>query len=314
MLSAVEMSGVQCDGRFFPLNSYENRVYQVSLEDDDPLVVKFYRPKRWSDEAILEEHAFALALAEREIPVIAPLVDESMRSLLHYGGYRFALYPRRSGVWPELEDAERRRTVGRFIGRIHAVGALVEFHHRPTLGITEFGDEARAYLLQSDLLVDEVRFEYEDLTGELLDVVRERLDNTGYRKIRLHGDCHLSNVMWSAQHGPFFVDLDDCRMGPAVQDLWMLLSGSLDAMRGQLADFLAGYREFNDFNGAELDLIESLRTLRMIHYAAWLARRWSDPAFPQAFPWFATRTYWQEHVNSLREQREALAGPSLALI
>jgi Ser/Thr protein kinase RdoA (MazF antagonist) len=301
ILDAVESVGLRSDGRLLALNSYENRVYQVGLEDGPPLVAKFYRPGRWSNAAILEEHAFTRELAEREIPVVAPLAPAG-RSLHEFAGFRFALYPRRGGRAPELGDREVRRWMGRFIGRIHALGALEPFRHRPSLNPETFGSEPREYLLSRNFLPGELREAWSGVSAQALEGVSrcyERAGNVGV--LRLHGDVHAGNVLWTDE-GPRFVDFDDARMGPAVQDLWMLLSGGREEMAPQLGDVLAGYEDFRAFDRRELHLVEALRTLRLIHYCAWLARRWEDPAFPAAFPWFNTQRYWQDRILELREQ------------
>ncbi|MDA8094781.1 MAG: serine/threonine protein kinase [Betaproteobacteria bacterium] len=313
ILDAVEGVGFSCDGRLFALNSFENRVYQVGVVDGDPLVAKFYRPGRWSEPALLEEHAFAQALARREIPVVAPIADAQGATLHAHGGFRFALYPRCPGRAPELDDPETLRWMGRFIGRIHAVGALEPFTHRPSLDLRTFGEEPSQFLLAHDFLPADLRATYESVVADVLERVRRCYARTGpVRVIRLHGDCHPGNILWS-EGGPHFVDLDDARMGPAVQDLWMLLSGQRDEMSAQLDAIIEGYRLFYDFDPTELQLIEPLRTLRMIHYAGWLARRWADPAFPANFPWFNTQHYWQDHILALREQAALLDEPPLAL-
>jgi Ser/Thr protein kinase RdoA (MazF antagonist) len=304
ILDAVEAAGMMSDGRILALGSYENRVYQVGVEDGEPVVAKFYRPGRWSDEAILEEHEFALELAAAEIPVIAPLVfdDAPDGSLLHHAGFRFALFPRRGGQWPELGTKDDREWMGRFLGRIHLVGGRRRFQHRPTLSPQAMGRDSMEFLLDSGRIPDYVAHRYERIAGALLDRVEAALEAAGeLRQLRIHGDCHRNNVLWT-DAGPHFVDLDDCMTGPAIQDLWMLLAGSAEEMRAQLDDFLEGYQQFADFDYREVALIEPLRALRMVHYAAWLARRWDDPAFPRAFPWFADATYWERHAAELEEQ------------
>jgi len=312
LLDAVDACGYRTDGRLLALNSYENRVYQIGIEDAPPLIAKFYRPGRWTNACILEEHAFALELAAGEIPVIAPL--QTNATTLHtFQGFRFALYPRQGGYWPELNSREERAWMGRFIARIHAVGATRPFRHRPELDIDSFGHQSRQLLLDKGFIPAHIEDAYRSLTSDLLQQVAARFASAGnVRKIRLHGDCHPGNILWTGQ-GPHFVDLDDCRTGPAIQDLWMLLSGERQEMQTQLADLLEGYLQFRDFDHRELQLIEPLRTLRIIHYAAWLARRWDDPAFPQAFPWFNTGRYWEEHVLALREQAALLNEPPLVV-
>jgi Ser/Thr protein kinase RdoA (MazF antagonist) len=312
ILDAIDGAGFRCDGRMQALNSYENRVYQAWLEDGTSLIAKFYRPGRWPDAAILEEHRFSLELAEREIPVVAPLVLGG--GTLHtHGGYRFALYPRRPGRSPELEDTDTLRWLGRFIGRIHAVGALRSFVHRPAIDIESFGSEPSRFVLENDFVPADLRDTYRSVVEDVIGRVRRAYQRAGrVPAIRLHGDCHAGNILWTGE-GPHFVDLDDARMGPPVQDIWMWLSGERDAMQAQLAAVIAGYREFNDFATGQLALIEPLRTLRMIHYAGWLARRWDDPAFPAAFTFFNTQRYWQDHILALREQAAALDEPPLEL-
>ena len=301
VLSAVEASGLVCDGRLLTLNSYENRVYQVGIEDAQPLIAKFYRPGRWSDEAILEEHAFLAELADAEIPAV-PALAVGGSTLHHYEGFRVALFPRRGGRAPELDDPAVLSWLGRFLGRIHAIGANKPFAHRPDLTIRSFGEEPRDELLASPFLPPELRETWRSVVDQALDGVRRCFERAGAQPmIRLHGDVHGGNVLWT-DAGPHFVDFDDARNGPAVQDLWMLLSGDAPAMARQLDHVLEGYEQFADFDPASLHLVEALRTLRLIHYAGWIARRWDDPAFPAAFSWFDTPRYWQDMILSLREQ------------
>ena len=298
-------TGVRTDGRLLPLNSYENRVYQVGVEDGPPVIAKFYRPQRWSNEAILEEHAFVAELAAREIPAVPARLTEG-RTLHEFDGFRFAIFERRGGRAPEIDRRDTLEWLGRFIGRIHAVGASKPYVERPALDIQTFGYEPRDYLLTHDFIPLDVRASYEVAVTLALEGVERAFERAGdVRQLRLHGDCHPSNVLWT-DAGPHFVDFDDSRMGPAVQDLWLLLPGGrADASRA-LADLLAGYEDFCEFEPRELHLVEALRTLRLIHYAAWLARRWDDPAFPAAFPWFNTQRYWEERVLELREQIGAM--------
>lgn len=302
ILDAVEQIGVRCDGTFLALNSYENRVYQVGIEDGIPLVVKFYRPGRWSRETILEEHAFALELADHEIPIVAPLADDNGDTLLAHEDFAFAVYPRHGGHWPELDDAQVRLRIGRLLGRIHAVGRTRPFDHRPEIRVDSYGRESSDFLMRRDFIPAHLQEAYASLVRDLLVQCETAFERAaGCRMLRLHGDCHGGNILWTGA-GAHIVDLDDCRTGPAVQDIWMLLSGERSEMIKQLSDILEGYTEFFDFDARELHLIEALRTLRMINYAAWLARRWDDPAFPLSFPWFNTDRYWDEHVLNLREQ------------
>lgn len=311
ILDAVEGAGYLCDGRFLALNSYENRVYQVGIENGPPLVAKFYRPGRWLDEAILEEHEFTLELAGREIPVVAPLVNESGKTLYHHGPFRFALYPRKGGRAPDLDSPEHLEQMGRFLARIHALGEVKPFVHRPALGVHHFGVESYQFLLGQGWIPRELEIAYRTLAEDLIKRINDCFARGGnVRTLRLHGDCHPGNILWTDE-GPHIVDFDDARMGPAIQDLWMFLSGDREYMNARLMDLLEGYTEFHEFNPRELHLVEALRTLRMMHYAAWIARRWEDPAFPAAFPWFGTGRYWEEHILTLREQAAAMEEPPL---
>lgn len=311
MLDAIESSGLHCDGRFLALNSYENRVYQVGLEEDEPIVAKFYRPARWSDEAIIEEHQFTLELAQAEIPVVAPLVDDNGVTLHKHGPYRFALYPRYGGRAPELDNPDHLEQLGRFIGRIHVMGGVEDFQHRPDVDIESYAIEPRRWLLKNGFIPAHLEEAYASLTQDLIGQVENCFNRAGkVNRLRLHGDCHPGNILWRDDK-PHIVDFDDARMGPAIQDLWMFLSGDRAFMTARLADLLVGYTDFAEFNPAELHLVEALRTMRMIHYAAWLARRWDDPAFPLAFPWFNTTNYWEDHILSLREQAALMDEPPL---
>lgn len=309
VLDALDAAGLRGDGRLIQLNSYENRVFQVFLEDGDPVVAKFYRPSRWSDAQILEEHVFSLELADAEIPVVAPLALPGAApgtTLAEHAGFRFAVYPRRGGRAPELEDPDTLEWIGRFLGRIHAVGRRTPFVHRPVLDLQTFGEASREWLIANDCVPPDVLPAWEDASRRTLAAAAECFAAAGpVVPLRLHGDCHLGNILWTPA-GPHFVDLDDARMGPAVQDLWMLLSGSHESMQRQLACVLEGYEQFAPFNRHELQLIEALRALRMLHHSAWLARRWADPAFPPAFPWFGSSAYWSEQVVRLREQIESM--------
>lgn len=312
VLAAIEAVGYRCDGRILALASYENRVYQIGTETGF-VVAKFYRPGRWSDEAILEEHEFSLSLAEAELPVVPPQVVDG-RSLFKFAGFRYALFERRGGRWPELGTRDDRVIMGRFLGRLHGIGAARPFEHRATLSIDRLGRESIDELLSNDWIPEHLIASYESVAADLLQAIEGQFEAAGdYRSIRLHGDCHPGNVLWT-DSGPHFVDLDDAMNGPAVQDLWLFLSGSREEMTIQLTDLLDGYAEFFDFDYRQLRLVEPLRALRIMHYAAWLARRWSDPAFPRAFPWFAEMKYWEDHVLALREQRAALEEPTLVLI
>ena len=316
IIEAVESVGLACNGRLLALGSYENRVYQVGLEDADPVVVKFYRPGRWSLEALLEEHEFSAELQAAEVPVVGPLrlaTDQGRNTLHGIGGFHFAVFPRRGGHWPELATVDDRRWLGRFLGRLHAVGSMRRFRHRQMLDPVRMGRGSVAWLLREGWIPDYLEPRYRQVMEEVLDVVDDAFLGVGQvRSLRIHGDCHRNNLLWT-DSGPHFVDLDDCMNGPAVQDLWMLLAGDREEQAGQLRDLLEGYGEFARFAGRELGLIEALRSLRMIHYTAWLAQRWADPAFPLAFPWFGEARYWERHVGELEEQLSAMGQPPLSL-
>jgi len=311
MLNALDDLGLAGDGTLVALNSYENRVYQVGIEDQPPVIVKFYRPNRWSDAAILEEHQFTDELALHEIPVV-PALSINGTTLHHAGGFAFSVFERRGGRAPDIERTDTLAWLGRFIGRIHAVGATRAYQVRPTLDLQSFGEEPRRWLLDSDFIAKEIRASYAAVSAAALECVAKELVAVPASVIRVHGDCHIGNVLWT-EHGPHFVDFDDSRMAPAVQDLWMLLSGARDEQALQMRAILSGYREFADFDIRQLRIIEALRTLRLLHYSAWLARRWHDPAFPKAFPWFASVNYWQERITELREQIAAMNGEPLSL-
>lgn len=302
ILASVESIGLRCDGRLLTLNSYENRVYRLGIEGRAAVVAKFYRPGRWSDAAIREEHAFTMELAAEEIPVAAPLTDAAGETLHHHGSFRFAVYPCFGGRAPELDDHQLLRQLGRFVARIHLCGQQTGFRHRPRLGIESHGIASRDYLLDAGFIPDEIRPAYESVCAAALERIgycHERAGATS--ELRLHGDFHPGNVL-VLDGVAHIVDFDDTCTGPAIQDLWMFLSGDRNEQTPQLAELLAGYTEFRAFDAAELNLIEALRTLRIMHYAAWLARRHDDPAFAIAFPWFNGQRYWDEHVLALREQ------------
>ena len=310
ILSAIEDLGFRCDGRFLALNSYENRVYQIGIEGGEPLVTKFYRPGRWSDQAILEEHAFSAELAEAEIPVVAPLMPKG-KSLHSSGGFRLSVSPCRGGRAPELDDKDLLRQLGRLVARIHLVGETKTFRHRPGLDVETFGHQSSNYLLEHDFIPAELVETYRGIVTHLFANIEACFARAGHvREIRLHGDFHPGNVLVAGDR-LHIVDLDDARTGPAVQDLWMFLSGDRNEQTPQLTTLLEGYEEFRNFDARELNLVEALRTLRIVHYAAWLARRWEDPAFKLAFPWFNTPRYWDEHVLALREQAALMEEPPL---
>lgn len=308
VIDAVESLGLRCDGRLLALNSYENRVYQIGLEDDPPLIAKFYRPGRWSDAAIREEHGFSHDLAAAELPVVAPLTLAG-QSLHRHAGYRFALFPRQGGHAPEPDDESTLRHLGRVLGRLHAVGGRSGFRHRPALGIDSHGRQPIDWLLRAGWLPPSLETPFARLCDHLLVALEAAWARAGQpRHVRLHGDCHIGNILWRDEH-VHFVDLDDTLTGPAIQDLWMLLSGDPEDMRRQLGWLLEGYRLFQDFDPRELHLIEPLRTLRILHYNAWIARRWSDPAFPTAFPWFESPRHWESVIGQLQEQLAVLQEP-----
>lgn len=311
IIAAVESAGYRCDGHIFALNSYENRVYQIGVEDNEPVIAKFYRPARWSEAAILEEHQFSFDLAELEIPVITPLINKDGDSLFHHANFRFALYPRRGGRAPELENPEHLILLGRFIARIHNLGATKQYENRPSLDIQSFGIDAYQYLLANKFIPIELENTYQSLAEDIILRINRCYERAGnISNIRLHGDCHHGNILWRDDM-LFILDFDDARMGPALQDLWMFLSGDRNYMTARLADLLEGYTEFRVFDIRELHIVEALRTLRLLHYSAWIARRWDDPAFPLAFPHFNTQRYWEDHILTLREQAALMDEPPL---
>ncbi|MFP6807040.1 MAG: serine/threonine protein kinase [Pseudomonadales bacterium] len=312
IMDALESLNYRCDARNLELNSYENRVYQIGIEDAEPVIGKFYRPNRWSDEEILEEHEFTRELQDEEISVVAPLVLESGSSLAHYKDFRFALYPRRGGRAPELDDLNCLEILGRFIGRIHSVGGRKKFIHRRHISIEEYGFQTRLFLLENNFIPNDLLPAYESVSIALLEDLEKSIASVPYKSIRLHGDCHMGNVLWRDDI-PHFVDFDDARSGPAIQDLWMMLSGEPSEQSIQMSTILEGYMDFMEFDYAELRLIEPLRTLRMMYHAGWLAKRWDDPAFPRAFPFFNTERYWSDHILELREQWAKLSEPSLQI-
>lgn len=313
VMDAVESLGFLSDGRIMALNSYENRVYQVGLDEAAPLIAKFYRPNRWSDEQISEEHQFMAQLVEQGLSVV-PALEQNGHTLFHFESFRFALFERRGGRAPELDNLDHLYQLGQTLGRIHQVGQAQAFAQRPVLDIQSYGIES-IELISRGFIPHSLKAAYDSLTNDLLrelDAAFARAGDVNY--IRVHGDCHAGNILWRDDL-PHFVDFDDARMAPAVQDIWMFLTGDERSQHElQLSEVLAGYNEFADFNPRELHLVEALRTLRMLHYAAWLARRWEDPAFPHNFPWFNTERYWGEHLLQLREQFSALQQPVLRLL
>lgn len=302
--------GFDCDGRFLALNSYENRVYQIGIENDRPVVAKFYRPGRWSDESIFEEHQFSIDLAAQEIPVVPPLEIQGS-TLKHSGHYRLAVFPCRGGRSPDLDNYALLTQLGRLVARIHLEGELSSFTHRPRIDIDSYGVDSMDFLLENNFIPDDNYDAYESVAELVLDGVEASFERAGdTREIRLHGDFHPGNVLVN-QDRLHIVDLDDCRHGPAMQDLWMFLSGDRAEQTPQLEALLEGYQSFRSFDPRELHLIEALRSLRIMHYAAWLARRWEDPAFKIAFPWFDSARYWDDHILALREQVALMQEPPL---
>jgi Ser/Thr protein kinase RdoA (MazF antagonist) len=307
-MDAVQSTGLWCDGRLFPLNSYENRVYQVGIEDSQPIIAKFYRPERWTDAQILEEHNFCFELVAQDLPVVPPLVmpgDNGQSSLGHFKGFRFALYTRRGGHAPELDNLDNLYTLGKFIGRIHQVGQVRPFTDRPRIDIQSFGRDSADFIV-AHMIPADLREVYRGVTRDLLQAIGEALSTLSDDDyIRVHGDCHPGNILWRDDL-PNFVDFDDARMAPAIQDIWMLLCGERHRQNAQLAEVLEGYTEFCDFDRRQLRWIEAFRALRLMYFAAWLARRWQDPAFPRVFTWFNTPRYWGDHILELREQLAAM--------
>jgi Ser/Thr protein kinase RdoA (MazF antagonist) len=310
VLDAALSAGLDADGRLFALNSYENRVYQLGVAEGYALVLKFYRPGRWSDAQIEEEHRFTRELAEAELPVAAP-VERDGNTLLHYRGFRFAAFPWMRGRAPELDAPGSRELLGRSLARVHQVGGRTVFRARPRLSLDRLGRQARSQVLASPLLPDALRERYASVSTALLERIERAFEETGVvGELRIHGDCHLGNLLWNEQ-GPAFVDLDDCVRGPRIQDLWMMLSGSAAEQQHQWGELLAGYQQFADFDFRELNLIEPLRALRMLHHVAWVAHRWNDPAFPRAFPWVGEPRYWERHLEDLLGQIPAIDEPPL---
>lgn len=312
VIDAVESTGRLSDARLLALNSYENRVYQVGIEDDLPLIAKFYRPGRWTLEQIEEEHSFSLELQAADISVVAPMVDEQQRSIHEFQGFQFALFTRRGGYPPELDNLDNLLVLGRTLGRIHSVGRAARFQQRQRICVQRMLADNSEFLLEN-FIPTELKPAYESLTADLLRTVADAYQPGAEDEIRVHGDCHVGNILWRDDVA-HFVDLDDCVMAPAMQDLWMFLNGERHDRELQLSELIEGYSEFCDFDARQLRWIEPLRTLRLVNYAAWVARRWDDPAFPKAFTWFNTERYWAEHILELREQLAALQEEPLRLL
>ncbi|CAA0100150.1 Stress response kinase A [Halioglobus japonicus] len=313
IIDAVESAGYHCDARLLALNSYENRVYQVGIEDDTPMIAKFYRPERWSEEQIQEEHHFSLELQDAEISVVAPVVNAQGETLHTYQGFQFALFPRRGGYPPELDNLDNMLVLGRTLGRIHAVGKAGRFKVRQSITVQRMLTESRELLLDG-FIPSALLPAYESLTADLLDIVTSVYNEVQPEdEIRIHGDCHVGNILWRDETA-HFVDFDDCCTAPAIQDFWMFLNGERHEKQLQLSELVEGYSEFCEFDPRQIRWIETLRTMRLTHYAAWLARRWEDPAFPRSFTWFNTERYWADHILELREQMSALQEEPLQLL
>ncbi|MDF2391336.1 MULTISPECIES: serine/threonine protein kinase [Aeromonas] len=309
IMDALDLSGLRLDSGLIELNSYENRVYQFQDEERRRYVVKFYRPGRWSRAQILEEHDFAARLNEAEIPVAAPL-SFAGETLLEHQGYPFAIWQSVGGRQFEVDNLDQLEWVGRYLGRIHQIGASRSFHHRVRLDVESMLHEPRELLASGEWLPSGLAKQFFGVLDELIKHVCDAM-TLDVAQISLHGDCHPGNILW--RDGPMFVDLDDCRTGPAIQDLWMMLSGERHEQLIQLDTLLAGYEEFMEFDPRELALIEPLRAMRIVHYMAWLARRWDDPAFPRHFPWFNTDHYWRQQIATLHDQLAALKAQPLTL-
>jgi len=318
VIAAVETTGRLSDARILALNSYENRVYQVGIEDEDPVIVKFYRPDRWSMSQIDEEHRFTQFLFDHEIPVVPPSVidsDAEYPTLGSHDDFWFAIYPRQGGRAPELDNLDHLHLLGRFIGRIHAAGQGFRFEHRIRMSVDRASENVN-YLLEAGFIPSDLEAAYRAITSEVLSAIQARRpDVEPYQQITLHGDCHSGNVLWR-DDCPHFVDFDDAISGPAIQDLWMLLSGDIPNQQRQLLEIIEGYEMFQPFDVRELKLIEPLRAMRVLYFSAWLARRWDDPAFPLAFPWFNTERYWSEYILELKElltglQQEPITMPDI---
>jgi Ser/Thr protein kinase RdoA (MazF antagonist) len=310
IINAIESLDYICDKRILALNSYENRVYQVGIEDKLPIIAKFYRPARWTDEMIREEQQFTLELADADLPVVAPITINN-ETIFNFEGYRFSLYPRFGGYAPELDNPDHLLQLGRILAQLHNIGETKPFVERPTISIEDFAIKPIKYITENNFIPKDLEIAYSTLTEDLVSRIKHCFEQAGsYKSLRLHGDCHQGNIL-TRDDKFYIVDFDDSRTGPAVQDIWMFLSGDRQYMTARLNDFMEGYTEFRDFAAQELHLIEALRTLRLIHYAAWLAQRWEDPAFPIAFPFFNTQNYWEEHILSLREQASLMEEPPL---
>ncbi len=298
ILNAIETQNFAVNGSVTALNSYENRVYQIGIEDDLPLIVKFYRPARWNHAQIQEEHDFCFTLKAHDLPVITPLKNTQNNSLFEFQGFSFALFPRTGGYAPELDHQDNLSIMGRTLARLHNIGATHKFQHRPILSAKSFGQDAINFVTES-FIPFEYRSAYQGVCQEIMPIITQHMQEA--HNISVHGDLHVGNILMR-DNIPNLVDFDDSRLAPAIQDIWMLLSGDPHEQEAQLQKIIPSYGEFRPFPYNELGMIESLRTLRMIHHTAWLAKRWHDPAFPPAFTWFNTHQFWQQHVDDLNQQ------------
>lgn len=313
VLDAIESQGYLSDARILALNSYENRVYQVGIEEGTPIIVKFYRPGRWSKEQIMEEHTFSHELYDMEFPIVPPLKNDAGETLHEFEGFQFSLFERKGGYPPELDNLDHLLILGRCMGRIHQMGAAKIFEHRPAISLQRYGTDNVKWILDNDFIPKPLLPAYETLSRDILNKLKAIESQYQPELIRVHGDAHCGNILWRDDN-PHFVDFDDTAMAPAIQDLWMFLSGDRANQTLQLSELLEGYNEFYDFNPVELNLVEYFRTLRLINYSGWLAKRWKDPAFPMAFPWFNSERYWSDHILELREQMAILDEPPLSVM
>ncbi len=310
IIDGIESAGFEVASGLLALNSYENRVYQFNDFENQRFVTKFYRPQRWHKATIIEEHQFALELAEHELPVVAPLVV-NQQTLFEHAGYYFAVFPCRGGRIFEVDNLEQLEWMGRFLGRIHAISASKKFQHRINLSTDIMLTQAHTIIINSDFVPSHLQQAFFTILEQVIALAASQYQVD--KQIRLHGDCHAGNILWT-DAGPHFVDLDDCLMGPAIQDIWMMLSGDRQQQLLQLDTLLSGYEEFYSFEAKQLNLIEPLRTMRMVNYIAWLCKRWQDPAFPHNFPWFNTEKYWEQQILILKEQHAALQEEPLVLL
>lgn len=310
IIDGLEGAGFSVASGLLALNSYENRVYQFHDDNNQRFVTKFYRPQRWSKNTILEEHQFTLELEQHELPIVAPLVIDGS-SLFAHADYLFAVFPCRGGRIFEVDNLNQLEWMGRFLGRIHAVSATKKFDYRATISTDEMLFQAKDLIIASGFVPKSLHLAFFTVLDQVIEIATKQYKTTNL--IRLHGDCHAGNILWT-DAGPHFVDFDDCHMGPAIQDLWMMLSGDRPQQMLQLDTLLSGYEEFFSFEYNQLTLIESLRTMRVVNYMAWLCKRWQDPAFPRNFPWFNSEKYWEQQILMLKEQFSALQEPPLCLL